>query len=298
MLTAPDPESHVYDKPPAHANADWSIDQNWSGYSDEEHATWDTLFERQRKMLPGRAAQAFLDGVDILQLSKPGIPDFDELNRILMDATGWKVVAVPGLVPDDVFFDHLANRRFVSGNFIRKPDQLDYLQEPDIFHDVFGHVPMLADQRFADYMEAYGRGGIRALQFGALKQLARLYWYTVEFGLIQEPEGLRIYGAGIVSSYGESIFALDSDSPNRIIFDLERVLRTEYRIDDFQQDYFVIPSLEELLRVTVETDFKPVYEKIADLPDIAIAEIVEGDEVLTHGTQDHASAKSGDAVVI
>lgn len=298
MLTAPDPESHVYDKPPAHANADWSIDQNWSGYSDEEHATWDTLFERQRKMLPGRAAQAFLDGVDILQLSKPGIPDFDELNRILMDATGWKVVAVPGLVPDDVFFDHLANRRFVSGNFIRKPDQLDYLQEPDIFHDVFGHVPMLADQRFADYMEAYGRGGIRALQFGALKQLARLYWYTVEFGLIQEPEGLRIYGAGIVSSYGESIFALDSDSPNRIIFDLERVLRTEYRIDDFQQNYFVIPSLEELLRVTVETDFKPVYEKIADLPDIAIAEIVEGDEVLTHGTQDHASAKSGDAVVI
>lgn len=298
MLTAPDPESHVYDKPPAHANADWTIDQNWSGYSDEEHATWDTLFERQRKMLPGRAAQAFLDGVDILQLSKPGIPDFDELNRILMDATGWKVVAVPGLVPDDVFFDHLANRRFVSGNFIRKPDQLDYLQEPDIFHDVFGHVPMLADQRFADYMEAYGRGGIRALQFGALKQLARLYWYTVEFGLIQEPEGLRIYGAGIVSSYGESIFALDSDSPNRIIFDLERVLRTEYRIDDFQQNYFVIPSLEELLRVTVETDFKPVYEKIADLPDIAIAEIVEGDEVLTHGTQDHASAKSGDAVVI
>lgn len=298
MLTAPDPESHVYDKPPAHANADWTIDQNWSGYSDEEHATWDTLFERQRKMLPGRAAQAFLDGVDILQLSRPGIPDFDELNRILMDATGWKVVAVPGLVPDDVFFDHLANRRFVSGNFIRKPDQLDYLQEPDIFHDVFGHVPMLADQRFADYMEAYGRGGIRALQFGALKQLARLYWYTVEFGLIQEPEGLRIYGAGIVSSYGESIFALDSDSPNRIIFDLERVLRTEYRIDDFQQNYFVIPSLDELLRVTVETDFKPVYEKIADLPDIAIAEIVEGDEVLTHGTQDHASAKSCDAVVI
>ena len=298
MLTAPDPESHVYDKPPAHANADWTIDQNWSGYSDEEHTTWDTLFERQRKMLPGRAAQAFLDGVDILQLSRPGIPDFDELNRILMDATGWKVVAVPGLVPDDVFFVHLANRRFVSGNFIRKPDQLDYLQEPDIFHDVFGHVPMLADQRFADYMEAYGRGGIRALQFGALKQLARLYWYTVEFGLIQEPEGLRIYGAGIVSSYGESIFALDSDSPNRIMFDLERVLRTEYRIDDFQQNYFVIPSLEELLRVTVETDFKPVYEKIADLPDIAIAEIVEGDEVLTHGTQDHASAKSGDAVVI
>ncbi|MEW4467267.1 phenylalanine 4-monooxygenase [Parasphingorhabdus sp. JC815] len=298
MLSAPDPENHVYDKPPAHANADWTIDQNWPAYTDEEHATWDTLFARQCKMLPGRAAQAFMDGVDILQLSKAGIPDFDELNRILMDATGWQVVAVPGLVPDDVFFDHLANRRFVSGNFIRKPDQLDYLQEPDIFHDVFGHVPMLADQRFADYMEAYGRGGLRALEFGTLKQLARLYWYTVEFGLIQEAEELRIYGAGIVSSYGESKFALESDSPNRIMFDLERVLRTEYRIDDFQQNYFVIPGLEELLRVTVETDFKPVYEKIADMPDIAIAEIVEGDELLTHGTQDHASAQSGDAVII
>lgn len=303
MLTAPDPESpkskgHVYDKPPAQANADWTIDQNWSAYTAEEHATWDTLFERQRNMLPGRAAQAFLDGIDILQLSKPGIPDFDELNRILVDATGWQVVAVPGLVPDDVFFEHLANRRFVSGNFIRRPDQLDYLQEPDIFHDVFGHVPMLADQRFADYMAAYGRGGLRALKFGTLKQLARLYWYTVEFGLIQEADGLRIYGAGIVSSFGESVFALDDDSPNRIMFDLERVLRTEYRIDDFQQNYFVIPSLDELLRVTVETDFKPVYEKISGMADIAIADIVEGDEVLTHGTQDHPSAQSGAAVVI
>ncbi len=298
MLTAPDPESHVYDKPPAHANADWTIDQNWSAYSAEEHATWDTLFARQKEMLPGRAAQAFLDGIDFLKLSKPGIPDFEELNHILMDATGWQVVAVPGLVPDDVFFDHLANRRFVSGNFIRRPDQLDYLQEPDIFHDVFGHVPMLADQRFADYMEAYGRGGLRALKFGTLKQLARLYWYTVEFGLIQEADGLRIYGAGIVSSYGESVFALDSKSPNRIMFDLERVLRTEYRIDDFQQNYFVIPSLDELLRVTVETDFKPVYEKIADLPDIAIADIVEGDAVLTRGMQDHPSAQSDQAVIV
>ncbi len=298
MLTSPNPESHVYDKPPAQANADWTIDQNWSSYSAEDHNTWDTLFARQREMLPGRAAQAFLDGIDILHLSKPGIPDFEELNRILMDATGWQVVAVPGLVPDDVFFDHLANRRFVSGNFIRRPDQLDYLQEPDIFHDVFGHVPMLADQRFADYMEAYGRGGLRALKFGTLKQLARLYWYTVEFGLIQEADGLRIYGAGIVSSFGESVFALDDDSPTRIMFDLERVLRTEYRIDDFQQNYFVIPSLDELLRVTVETDFKPVYEKISVMPDIAIADIVDGDEILTRGTQAHPSAQSGKAVVV
>ncbi len=298
MLTAPDPESHVYDKPPAHANADWTIDQDWASYSEEEHNTWDMLFARQSKMLPGRASDAFLNGLDILQLSKPGLPDFDELNAILMDATGWQVVAVPGLVPDDVFFDHLANRRFVSGNFIRKMNQLDYLQEPDIFHDVFGHVPMLADQRFGDYMAAYGRGGLRALKFGTLKKLSRLYWYTVEFGLIREPEGLRIYGAGIVSSYGESIFALDDPSPNRIMLDLERVLRTEYRIDDYQQNYFVIPSLDELLRVTVETDFKPVYDKISGMPDIPIARIVDGDEVLTKGTQQYAKSKSGEATVV
>lgn len=305
MLTASDPdrpkpdrEDHIYDKPPAHANADWTIDQNWKSYSPEDHETWDILYARQKDMLPGRAAQAFLDGIDILQLSKPGIPDFTELNRILMDATGWQVVAVPGLVPDNVFFDHLANRRFVSGNFIRKRDQLDYLQEPDIFHDVFGHVPMLADQRFADYMAAYGRGGLRALTFGTLKQLARLYWYTVEFGLIQQPEGLRIYGAGIVSSFGESVFALDDPSPNRIMFDLERVLRTEYRIDDFQQNYFVIPSLDELLRVTVETDFKPVYDAIAEKPDIKIAEIIEGDAVLTKGTQDYARNAASSGVIV
>ena len=287
------PEPDTTPEPPAHANADWTIDQRWADYGDEEHRTWDILFARQRDMLPGRASKAFLDGVDILALADPGIPDFNVLNEKLMDASGWRVVAVPGLVPDDVFFDHLANRRFPSGNFIRRPDQLDYLEEPDIFHDVFGHVPMLADRRFGDYMAAYGRGGQRALEFGTLKQLARLYWYTVEFGLIREDGDLRIYGAGIVSSYGESIFALDDPSPNRILFDLERVMRTEYRIDDFQQNYFVIPSLDELLRVTVETDFEPLYKTIADQPDIAIADIVDGDEVLTHGTQAYALSRAG-----
>ncbi|HSX55925.1 MAG TPA: phenylalanine 4-monooxygenase, partial [Sphingomonas sp.] len=196
-----------------------------------------------------------------------------------------------GLVPDEVFFDHMANRRFVAGNFIRRADQLDYLQEPDVFHDVFGHVPLLADPVFADYMEAYGRGGQRALQHGALKQLSRLYWYTVEFGLIQEDDDLRIYGAGIVSSYGESRYALDSDSPNRIGFDLKRVMRTNYRIDDFQQNYFVIPSFDELLRVTIETDFAPLYDEILAQPDIAIAAIEPGDRVITLGTQDYARSR-------
>ena len=284
--------THVHDTPPPGAAADWTISQDWDAFTADEHAMWDRLFARQSEMLPGRAADAFLRGIDVLKLEKPGIPDYRELNARLMAATGWQVVAVPGLVPDDVFFDHLANRRFPAGNFIRTPQQLDYLQEPDVFHDVFGHVPMLADPIFADYMVAYGEGGLRSLQFDALKQLARLYWYTVEFGLIRESGGLRIYGAGIVSSYAESVFALDSDSPNRIGFDLARVMRTDYRIDDFQQNYFVIDSLDQLLETTVNTDFAPLYAANAALPPIPIADILPDDIVITRGTQDYAAAKA------
>lgn len=284
--------THVHDTPPPGAAADWTISQNWDAFTADEHAMWDRLFARQSDMLPGRAADAFLRGIDVLRLEKPGIPDYRELNARLMAATGWQVIAVPGLVPDDVFFDHLANRRFPAGNFIRTPEQLDYLQEPDVFHDVFGHVPMLADPVFADYMVAYGEGGLRSLKFDALKQLARLYWYTVEFGLIRETGGLRIYGAGIVSSFAESVFALDSDSPNRIGFDLARVMRTDYRIDDFQQNYFVIDSLDQLLDTTVNTDFAPLYAKNAALPPIPIADFLPEDEVITRGTQDYATAKA------
>ncbi|MET0377098.1 MAG: phenylalanine 4-monooxygenase [Rhizorhabdus sp.] len=285
-------ESHALDTPPAGAAPDWTIDQDWQHYSAVDHATWDTLFARQSQLLPGRASDAYLRGLDVLKLSKPGIPDFAELSERLMTLTGWQVVAVPGLVPDDVFFDHMANRRFVAGNFIRRPDQLDYLQEPDVVHDVFGHVPMLADPVFADYLEAYGRGGQRALGLDALKYLGRLYWYTVEFGLIREGGGLRIYGSGIVSSFAESRFALDDPSPNRIGFDIARVMRTEYRIDDFQQNYFVIPSFDELLRVTVETDFAPLYEQLKAQEDIPVAAIVAGDAVLTQGTQAYARRKA------
>jgi phenylalanine-4-hydroxylase len=268
--------------------SDWIIPQDWAHYSPQDHATWDTLFARQSAMLPGRASEAFLRGIDVLKLSKPGIPDFAELSERLMTATGWRVVAVPGLIPDDVFFDCLANRVFVSGNFIRQPDQLDYLQEPDVFHDVFGHVPMLADPVFADYMVAYGKGGQRAGSLGALKRLARLYWYTVEFGLVREGGNLRIYGSGIVSSHGESLFALDDPSPNRIGFDLKRVMRTDYRIDDYQQSYFVIPSFDDLLRITVETDFAPVYAALDALPDYTVDAVAGDDEVITRGTQAYA----------
>lgn len=285
-------ETHILDRPPVGAGADWTVPQNWSAYTPEEHATWDMLFERQARLLPGRASRAYLRGLDVLKLSKPGIPDFEELSERLMKLTGWQVVAVPGLVPDAVFYEHLANRRFVAGNFIRRRDQLDYLQEPDVFHDVFGHVPMLADPVFADYVVAWGEGGRRAMRYDAIHRLARLYWYTVEFGLVEEDGDLRIYGSGIVSSRGESIFALDDPSPNRLGFDLRRVMRTEYRIDDFQQNYFVIPSFEELLRVTVETDFAPLYAELDTLPDIAIADILPTDRVITRGTQDYARGKT------
>ncbi|MBP8232829.1 MAG: phenylalanine 4-monooxygenase [Rhizorhabdus sp.] len=279
--------------PPEGAAADWTIPQGWARYTPAEHAMWDRLFARQAKLLQGRAAPEFLAGLDVLRMERPGIPDFEELSERLMKLTGWQVLAVPGLVPDDIFFDHLANRRFVAGNFIRTPEQLDYLQEPDVFHDVFGHVPLLADPVFADYMQAYGQGGQRAGALGAIGRLSRLYWYTVEFGLVRQADGLRIYGAGIVSSHAESLFALDDASPNRIGFDLRRVMRTEYRIDDYQQNYFVIDSFEDLLRQTLETDFGPVYAQLAQESDIPIAAILPGDEVITRGTQAHALAASG-----
>lgn len=279
--------------PPSGAAADWTIPQAWGSYTPAEHAVWDRLFARQTALLPGRAANEFLAGIDILRLSHLGIPDFDELNDRLHAATGWTVVAVPGLVPDAVFFDHLANRRFVAGRFIRTQDQLDYLEEPDIFHDVFGHVPLLANPVFADYMQAYGEGGLRALRHGAIEKLARLYWYTVEFGLIRSGGALKIYGAGIVSSRGESLFALDDPSPNRIALDMERVMRTRYRIDDYQQAYFVIDSFEQLLRRTLETDFAPLYDRLRTLDDLDVTTILPQDDVITHGTQAYAQAEAG-----
>ena len=275
--------------PPPGARADWTIDQAWDRYTEAEHKVWVTLYERQTALLPGRACDPFLRGLDALDLHRTGIPEFARINEELKRLTGWTVVAVPGLVPDEVFFDHLANRRFPAGQFIRRPEQLDYLQEPDVFHDVFGHVPMLTDPTFADYMQAYGQGGQRALGLGRLHNLARLYWYTVEFGLLETAQGLRIYGAGIVSSHAESIFALDDPSPNRLGFDLERVMRTPYRIDDFQQVYFVIPSLQALLDATL-ADFGALYARLAAQSDVPIETVLPSDKVFTRGTQAYAQA--------
>jgi len=280
------------DSPPSR-RADWTIDQGWEQYTPAEHAVWKTLFERQVSMLAGRACNEFVQGMRALPIGADQIPDFRRLSDALMTTTGWQVVAVPGLVPDEVFFDHLANRRFPSGNFIRSADQLEYLEEPDVFHDVFGHVPMLMHPVIADYIQAYGQGGLRAQRLGNLAQLARVYWYTVEFGLIQQSDGLRIYGSGIASSYAESVFAIDDNSPNRVQFDLDRVMRTNYRIDDFQETYFVIRNLDELLELA-RIDFAPVYERIAALPEIAPGDVLSTDAVISRGTGRYHKDKRGD----
>ena len=269
---------------PTHAGLpDWTIDQGWPSYTPQEHATWKRLFQRQTQLLPGRACDEFVQGMRDLPISADQIPNFHALSDVLMQRTGWHVVAVPGLVPDEVFFDHLANRRFPAGNFLRKPHELDYLKEPDVFHDVFGHVPMLMNPAIADYIQAYGVGGLRAQKLGVLDRLARVYWYTVEFGLVQQKDGLRIYGAGIASSASESVFALNDASPNRVRFNLQRVMRTNYRIDDFQETYFVLNDLDELLELA-SIDFRPLYDQVKGQPDIAPGQIVGEDVMLTRGT--------------
>lgn len=260
-------------------SGDCVISQDWEGYGAQEHATWRKLFERQSRLLVGRACEEYLAGLDQLGVCADGIPDFQKLNDVLGRTTGWQIVAVPGLVPEEVFFGHMAERRFVATRWIRQPAQMDYLQEPDIFHDVFGHVPLLTNPAFANYLQAYGRGGLKALRLGSLDMLARLYWYTVEFGLLHTPDGPRIYGAGILSSKGESIYCLDDPHPKRIAFDLKRILRTRYRIDDFQENYFVIDSFEQLMAET-EPDFAPIYDELSGLPEIEPGDIQPSDTLV------------------
>ncbi|MET1111327.1 MAG: phenylalanine 4-monooxygenase [Allosphingosinicella sp.] len=239
LPTAPAP------RPPGTAE-DWTLPQRWEHFGAEEHRVWDVLYARQRRKLAGRAVAAFERGLDSLRLSRSGIPDFDDLNERLFGRSGWTVVAVPGLLPDEIFFAHLARRQFPAGNFIRPATSLDYLEEPDVFHDVFGHVPMLAEPWFADFMQRLGEEGLKAVAKDRVAIFSRLYWFTVEFGLAREEGALKIYGAGLASSFGESAFALDSGRPERLAFDFGQVLRTPYRSDAFQPRYFVVDGLETL----------------------------------------------------
>ncbi len=281
----------------ARRNPDWTIAQNWPSYGAEEHDRWDRLFSRQSALLPGRACDEALAAMKRLGLSRSGIPDFSDLSERLSAITGWRVAPVAGLIPDDAFFEHLANRRFPAAAFIRPEREFDYLKEPDIFHDVFGHVPLLANPVYAAFLEAYGKGGRRALERGQLHNLARLYWYTVEFGLIQTQEGLRIFGAGILSSPAETLFSLEDNSPNRVAFDLERVMRTKYIIDDFQQTYFVIESFERLLEECYQ-DFGPFYDRLREAPDIEAHALYEGDRIITRGNLRYFSARRASLDVI
>jgi phenylalanine-4-hydroxylase len=196
-------------------NSDYAIDQDWASYPPQKHGRWDRLFKRAQAILRDRACEEFIAMTNALQPSESGIPDMERLSDRLKTLTGWRVVPVTDLVPDDIFFDHLANKRFPAAAFIRPEEQMDYLEEPDIFHDLIGHVPLLANPVYSNFIQAYGKGGQRAIQLGMLPKLARHYWYTVEFGLIRTPGGLRIFGAGIMSSATESIFALER-SPNEV----------------------------------------------------------------------------------
>lgn len=273
---------------------DWLVEQGYERYTDADHATWHTLAARQREVLQNRIVPKYFDGLDRLGIAEAGIPDFRAMNGKLRDATGWEVVAVPGLVPDIVFFKLLASRRFPAGHWIRKPEQLDYIEEPDIFHDVFGHVPLIADQGYADYLEAFGRAGLIAAERNALPRMARLYWYTVEFGLAQTPQGLRIVGAGIASSPSETVFALESPSPNRIGFDLGRVMRTLYRIDDFQETYFVLDGPDAWPELDLDR-LAVLWGELDRQPEIGASEILAADRVISRGDRSYHEAKARSA---
>lgn len=278
-------ESQLTDKGYVPVYTTGVVPQPYDTYKPEDHAVWAQLFVRQQKILEQRACREFIENQQRFHMTSHAIPRFEALNEVLMKATGWQLVGVEGLLPELTFFEHLANRRFPVTWWIRRIDQLDYIAEPDLFHDLFGHVPLLLNPIFADYMEAYGKGGVKAHGIGpqALVNLTRLYWYTVEFGLIDTPEGLRIYGSGIVSSKSESIHCLESAAPNRIGFDLERVMRTRYRIDTYQKSYFVIDSFEQLFDAT-RPDFTPIYARVASEPAVAAGEVLAADRVYARGT--------------
>jgi phenylalanine-4-hydroxylase len=262
--------------------ADWTVDQPNATYTPAQHALWCTLYARQTGLVKSLAAPAFIKGITTMDCAD-AIPSFEALNARLRRATGWEIVAVPGLVPDDVFFGHLAAKRFPASWWIREPEEIDYLVEPDVFHDVFGHAPLLFDPVFSAYLQEYGLGGPKAIAHNSVGVLARLYWYMVEFGLIQTPDGLKAYGAGMLSSFGETQYSVLSTKPNRIGFDLGRVMRTRYWIDRFQSTYFVLDSFEQLITQSINTDFGPLYSAIASEEPLAPDAVLESDRVISRG---------------
>ncbi|MGE0097917.1 MAG: phenylalanine 4-monooxygenase [Hydrogenophaga sp.] len=263
------------------AHADYTCPQNWASYTEADHDTYRRLYERQSSLLPGLACDAFIQALPSLGV-RDRIPRFEEINDRLRPATGWEIVAVPGLIPERPFFDLLAHRRFPVTDWIRKPEEFDYIVEPDVFHDLFGHVPLLFNPVFADYVQRYGAGGLKAHDLGAGELLSRLYWYTIEFGLMRQPEGLRAYGAGILSSSSELKYSVTSPQPQRVALDLLRCMRTRYKIDDFQATYFVIDGFEQLFDMTAP-DFAPLYEAVRSLGELAADASNASDSPITLG---------------
>jgi len=246
------------------AASDYSVEQGWSAYTAEEHALYRRLFERQSKLVPRYACPEWIDAIAGLDAAQE-IPRFDEISKNLRSKTGWEIVAVPGLIPDEAFFAHLASRRFPVTVWLRRPEEFDYIVEPDVFHDFFGHVPLLFDRTYADHLHEYGKGGLKAMRLDAVKMLARLYWYTIEFGLIRTKTGIRAYGAGLLSSGGELRYCVEDPKPRRLPFELERIMRTGYIIDRYQETYFVIDSFAHLMRETAP-DFTPIYARLRSQP--------------------------------
>ena len=263
------------------AHQDYTCEQDWASYTAADHDTYRRLYERQTALLPGLACDAFIDALPSLGV-RDRIPRFEEINERLKPATGWEIVAVPGLIPERPFFDLLAHRRFPVTDWIRRPEEFDYVVEPDVFHDLFGHVPLLFNPVFADYVQRYGEGGLKAHALGAGELLSRLYWYTIEFGLIQQADGLRAYGAGILSSSGELRHSVTSPQPRRIALDLLRCMRTRYKIDDYQTTYFVIKGFDELFEMTAP-DFAPLYAAVRSLGELAADVTIASDSSITVG---------------
>ncbi len=259
----------------AAARADYTVDQQWGKYSGAEHDRYRRLFKDRIAKLPGLACDEFLASLRALDAASQ-IPDFAQVSVPLRKATGWELVGVPGLIPEAAFFRLLSERRFPITTWLRDEVEFDYIVEPDVFHDFFGHVPLLFNPMFADYMQAYGAGGLKADRLHALEYLARLYWYTVEFGLINTPAGLKIYGAGILSSGSEPQHSLFDPRPKRLGFDLMRVMNTQYRIDDFQGSYFVINSFDQLFKATAP-DFTPLYKSLAGSAPLQAGEVIASD---------------------
>ena len=234
---------------------------NYVHFTAEEDQVWHQLITRQQKIIENRACQTYIDGLQQLNFSQDQVPQLTEVSALLNAATGWSVAAVDALIPCDYFFKLLANKQFPAACFVRRLDEIDYLQEPDIFHEYFGHCPLILDPHYTQFMQRYGEIALQANE-QQRELLARLYWFTIEFGLIKSPHGLRIYGGGILSSKEETIYALESDIPVRKAFDLVDALRTPYRIDILQPIYFIIDDFQQLFDIIHQDLFAAIEEAL------------------------------------